>query len=67
MGMTLSSKCLAEGRRNALQDYQKSDGIQLFTLSPDNSHLMKSRKLSLSRCAKACSRNRKLNFTCRFV
>uniref|UniRef100_A0A669CWD4 Hepatocyte growth factor n=1 Tax=Oreochromis niloticus TaxID=8128 RepID=A0A669CWD4_ORENI len=31
----------------------------------DSSHLTKSRKLSLSKCAKACSRNKRLPFTCR--
>ncbi|KAM6936841.1 hepatocyte growth factor [Xenentodon cancila] len=55
----------SEGRRNALQDYQKSDGIQLVASSLDASHPTKSRKLSISKCAKACSRNRRLPFTCR--
>ncbi|XP_039881481.1 hepatocyte growth factor [Simochromis diagramma] len=54
----------SEGRRNALQDYQKTDSIQLMVHS-DSSHLTKSRKLSLSKCAKACSRNKRLPFTCR--
>ncbi|KAM9754817.1 hepatocyte growth factor isoform 1-T1 [Menidia menidia] len=55
----------SEGKRNALQDYQKSDGIQLVMLSSDATHLTKTKKMSLSRCAKACSRNRKIPFTCR--
>nr|XP_020468372.1 hepatocyte growth factor [Monopterus albus] len=58
------SSC-SEGRRNALQDYQRTDGIQLVVLSPDSSHLTKSRKLSMARCAKSCSRNKRIPFTCR--
>uniref|UniRef100_A0A672GQQ6 Hepatopoietin-A n=1 Tax=Salarias fasciatus TaxID=181472 RepID=A0A672GQQ6_SALFA len=50
-----------------LQDYQKTDSIQLVVTSPDASHLTKSRKLSVAKCAKACSRNKRLPFTCRFV
>ncbi|XP_071357039.1 hepatocyte growth factor isoform X1 [Trachinotus anak] len=57
--------CSAEGRRNALQDYQKTDGIRLVVVSPDASHLTKTRKLSMARCAKSCSRNKRLPFTCR--
>ncbi|XP_011474510.1 hepatocyte growth factor [Oryzias latipes] len=54
----------AEGKRNALQDYQKSEGIQL-TVAPGSAFLTKSRKLSISKCAKSCSRNRRLPFACR--
>eukprot|EP00064_Thunnus_orientalis_P001589 superscaffoldBa00000109_g1592 len=54
-----------EGRRNALQDYQKTDGVRLVVVSPDSSHLTKSRKLSVAKCAKACSRNKRVPFTCR--
>uniref|UniRef100_A0AAX7UIQ7 Hepatocyte growth factor n=1 Tax=Astatotilapia calliptera TaxID=8154 RepID=A0AAX7UIQ7_ASTCA len=62
--VTTFCNCVSEGRRNALQDYQKTDSIQLMVHS-DSSHLTKSRKLSLSKCAKACSRNKRLPFTCR--
>lgn len=64
--VTTFCNCVSEGRRNALQDYQKTDSIQLVVHS-DSSHLTKSRKLTLSKCAKACSRNKRLPFTCRFV
>ncbi|PWA14193.1 hypothetical protein CCH79_00012294, partial [Gambusia affinis] len=53
------------GRRNALQDYQKSEGTRLAVVSPDSSHLTKSRKLSLTKCAKTCSRGKRLPFNCR--
>uniref|UniRef100_A0A8C7XRA7 Hepatocyte growth factor n=1 Tax=Oryzias sinensis TaxID=183150 RepID=A0A8C7XRA7_9TELE len=56
--------CASEGKRNALQDYQKSEGIQL-TVAPGSAFLTKSRKLSISKCAKSCSRNRRLPFACR--
>ncbi|XP_008310126.1 hepatocyte growth factor [Cynoglossus semilaevis] len=55
----------AEGKRNALQDYQKRDGLRLMIVSPDPSLVTKSRKLSLAKCAKSCSRNKRLPFTCR--
>ncbi|XP_029910495.1 hepatocyte growth factor [Myripristis murdjan] len=55
----------SESRRNALQDYQRSDGVRLVVLSPDASHLTKSRKLTMAKCARACSRNKRLPFTCR--
>uniref|UniRef100_A0A665V264 Hepatocyte growth factor n=1 Tax=Echeneis naucrates TaxID=173247 RepID=A0A665V264_ECHNA len=54
----------SEGRRNALQDYQKADSVRLV-VSPGFSHLTKTRRLSLARCAKSCSRNKRLPFTCR--
>ncbi|XP_028305662.1 hepatocyte growth factor [Gouania willdenowi] len=62
-GLFIISCC--ESRRNALQDYQKTDGVQLTVGSPDSAHLTKSRKLSLVKCAKACSRNKRLPFICR--
>uniref|UniRef100_A0A3Q2SQT3 Kringle domain-containing protein n=1 Tax=Fundulus heteroclitus TaxID=8078 RepID=A0A3Q2SQT3_FUNHE len=65
--VTMFCVCALEGRRNALQDYQKSDGIQLVVVSPDSSLLTKSRKLSVTKCAKTCSRGKRLPFTCRFV
>uniref|UniRef100_A0A3Q2NRI0 Kringle domain-containing protein n=1 Tax=Fundulus heteroclitus TaxID=8078 RepID=A0A3Q2NRI0_FUNHE len=63
--VTMFCVCALEGRRNALQDYQKSDGIQLVVVSPDSSLLTKSRKLSVTKCAKTCSRGKRLPFTCR--
>ncbi|TKS73369.1 Hepatocyte growth factor Hepatopoietin-A [Collichthys lucidus] len=57
----------SEGRRNALQDYQKTEGVRLLVGSPDSSHLTKSKKVSMAKCARACSRNRRLPFTCRYV
>lgn len=65
--MDMLCHCVSEGRRNALQDYQKTDGVRLVVVSPDSSHLTKSKKLSMAKCAKACSRNRRLPFTCRYV
>lgn len=59
--------CVSEGKRNALQDYQKTEGIRLVVMTPDSSHLTKSKKVSMAKCAKACSRNRRLPFTCRYV
>uniref|UniRef100_A0A3Q0T1F7 Hepatocyte growth factor n=1 Tax=Amphilophus citrinellus TaxID=61819 RepID=A0A3Q0T1F7_AMPCI len=64
MVMTTLCNYVSEGRRNALQDYQKTDSIQLMVHS-NSSHLTKSKKMSLSKCAKACSRNKRLPFTCR--
>lgn len=58
---------VSEGRRNALQDYQKTEGMRLLVGSPDSSHLTKSKKVSMAKCARACSRNRRLPFTCRYV
>ena len=58
---------LSEAKRNALQDYQKSDGVRLVAAHPDSSHLTKSRKVSMAKCAKACSRSGRLPFTCRYV
>lgn len=57
---------LSEAKRNALQDYQKSDGVRLVAPPLDSSHLTKSKKVSMAKCAKACSRNRRLPFTCRY-
>ncbi|KAM6960582.1 hepatocyte growth factor [Aplochiton taeniatus] len=51
-------------KRNALQDYQKTQGIRLVAL-PGSALHTKSRKLNLAKCAKTCSRNRKLSFNCR--
>ncbi|XP_077453516.1 hepatocyte growth factor [Stigmatopora argus] len=63
--LTLTVLPYSESRRNALQDYQRTDGVRLVLLSPSPSHLTKSRKVNLSKCARTCSRNRKLPFTCR--
>ncbi len=41
--------------------------MRLVVTSPDSSHLTKSKKISMAKCAKACSRNRRLPFTCRYV
>lgn len=65
--MDMLCNCVSEGRRNALQDYQKAEGIRLVVMTPDSSHLTKSKKVSMAKCAKACSRNRRLPFTCRYV
>ncbi|XP_034032526.1 hepatocyte growth factor [Thalassophryne amazonica] len=54
----------SEERRNPLQDYQKSDGIRLVA-SSGSSHPTKNRKVSLVKCARTCSRNKRLPFTCR--
>lgn len=54
-----------EAKRNALQDYQRTDRTKLVVQSPDSSHLTKSRKLPMARCARACSRNKRLPFPCR--
>ncbi|XP_056138083.1 hepatocyte growth factor [Lampris incognitus] len=62
-GLFVLSFC--ESRRNALQDYQKSDGVRLAAVSPDPSHLSKSKKLSLAKCARGCSRNKRIPFPCR--
>lgn len=64
LGLFVISRC--ECRRNALQDYQKTDGVRLAPEPPDaSSYLTKVKKQSLSRCAKACSRNSRIPFTCR--
>ncbi|CDQ80402.1 unnamed protein product [Oncorhynchus mykiss] len=54
----------SECRRNALQDYKRSDGVRLVQL-PDSALHTKSRKLSIVKCARGCSRNKILLFTCR--
>ncbi|XP_056622680.1 hepatocyte growth factor [Triplophysa dalaica] len=54
----------SETKRHALQDYQKTNGVRLVTL-PDLSYMSKGRKMSVGKCARRCSRNRKLPFTCR--
>uniref|UniRef100_A0A7N6B7I9 Hepatocyte growth factor n=1 Tax=Anabas testudineus TaxID=64144 RepID=A0A7N6B7I9_ANATE len=59
--------CVSESRRNALQDYQKTDGTRLVIVVPESPYMTKSRKLSMARCAKSCSRNKRLPFTCRYV
>ncbi|KAK1785038.1 hypothetical protein P4O66_018462, partial [Electrophorus voltai] len=51
-------------KRHALQDYKKTDGVRLVA-PPDSSCMTKSKKMSLGKCARRCSRNRKLPFTCR--
>lgn len=56
---------MAESKRHALQDYQKTDGVRLVA-PPDSSYMMKSKKMSLGKCVRRCSRNRKLPFTCRY-
>ncbi|XP_068595517.1 hepatocyte growth factor [Brachionichthys hirsutus] len=53
----------SEGRRNALQDYQKNHSTQL--LFPDSFHRTRSKRVTLTKCAKVCSRNRILPFACR--
>uniref|UniRef100_A0A8D3D128 Hepatocyte growth factor n=1 Tax=Scophthalmus maximus TaxID=52904 RepID=A0A8D3D128_SCOMX len=58
--------CLCVDKRNALQDYQKTDGVRLVFLSPDSPPLTKTRKLPVARCARSCSRNKRLPFTCRY-
>ncbi|XP_058606468.1 hepatocyte growth factor isoform X1 [Onychostoma macrolepis] len=54
----------SETKRHALQDYQKTDAVHLVT-PPDVSYMSKGRKMSVGKCARRCSRNRKLQFTCR--
>ncbi|XP_062317721.1 hepatocyte growth factor [Osmerus eperlanus] len=54
-----------KSRRNALQDYQRSDDVLLVVLSGDPSFPTKTRKLSLVKCAKGCSRNKRMSFPCR--
>uniref|UniRef100_A0A674CC85 Hepatocyte growth factor n=1 Tax=Salmo trutta TaxID=8032 RepID=A0A674CC85_SALTR len=54
----------SECRRNALQDYQRSDSVRLLQL-PDSALQTISRKLSVVKCARSCSRNKRLLFTCR--
>ncbi|XP_056117364.1 hepatocyte growth factor [Rhinichthys klamathensis goyatoka] len=54
----------SETKRHALQDYQKTDAVRLAT-PPDVSYMSKGRKMSVGKCARRCSRNRKLQFTCR--
>lgn len=56
--------CVAESKRHALQDYQKTDGVRLHVLS--DSYTTKSRKMSLGKCVRRCNRSRKLPFTCRY-
>ncbi|RXN24706.1 hepatocyte growth factor-like protein [Labeo rohita] len=53
-----------ETKRHALQDYQKTDAVSLVA-PPDASYMSKGRKMSVGKCARRCSRNRKLQFTCR--
>ncbi|XP_064174550.1 hepatocyte growth factor-like isoform X1 [Anguilla rostrata] len=50
-------------KRNFLQDYQKTDGVRL--VRSNSSHLTKSRGLSVVRCARRCSRGKRMPFTCR--
>ncbi|XP_071004513.1 hepatocyte growth factor-like [Oncorhynchus clarkii lewisi] len=54
----------SECRRNALQDYQRSDSVRLVQL-PDSALQTISRKLSVVKCARGCSRSKRLLFTCR--
>ncbi|XP_057692146.1 hepatocyte growth factor [Corythoichthys intestinalis] len=63
--LALTVLSCSESRRNALQDYQRTDGVRLVLVTPSPSHLTKSRKVSLIKCARTCSRNKKLPFTCR--
>ncbi|KAJ8389988.1 hypothetical protein AAFF_G00111490 [Aldrovandia affinis] len=51
------------GKRNFLQDYQKSDGLSL--VRPNSSYLTKTRSISVARCARRCSRSKRMPFTCR--
>ncbi|KAB5574748.1 hypothetical protein PHYPO_G00212610 [Pangasianodon hypophthalmus] len=62
--LCLSVLLYSESKRHALQDYQKTDGVRLVA-PPDSSYMMKSKKMSLGKCVRRCSRNRKLPFTCR--
>uniref|UniRef100_A0AAR2INK0 Hepatopoietin-A n=1 Tax=Pygocentrus nattereri TaxID=42514 RepID=A0AAR2INK0_PYGNA len=59
-----SAVLIFKNKRHALQDYQKTDGARLVA-SPDSSFMTKSRKMSVGKCARRCSRSRKLPFTCR--
>ncbi|XP_048865389.1 hepatocyte growth factor-like [Brienomyrus brachyistius] len=61
--ISLTLVVYSDGRRHFLQDYQKSDGVRL--LRPDESYLTKSREVDVFRCARKCSRNKKLPFLCR--
>ncbi|XP_056454419.1 hepatocyte growth factor [Gadus chalcogrammus] len=56
--------CCCESRRNALQDYQTTDGVGLTGTPADPISLSK-RKMSVAKCAKACNRPKKFPFTCR--
>ncbi|TRZ01472.1 hypothetical protein DNTS_016344 [Danionella cerebrum] len=53
----------SETKRHALQDYQKTDAIRLVT-PPGEYYLSKGRKMSLGKCARRCTRSRKLQFIC---
>ncbi|XP_036373679.1 hepatocyte growth factor [Megalops cyprinoides] len=57
----------SESKRNFLQDYQKTDGVHLVPRLArlDGSYQNKSRVLSVVKCARRCSRNKKMRFTCR--
>ncbi|XP_028670728.1 hepatocyte growth factor [Erpetoichthys calabaricus] len=55
--------CSESLRRNALLDYEKSEGVTLKR--DDKSLLMKSKQLSLVKCARRCNRNKSLPFGCR--
>uniref|UniRef100_A0AAQ4PN21 Hepatocyte growth factor n=1 Tax=Gasterosteus aculeatus aculeatus TaxID=481459 RepID=A0AAQ4PN21_GASAC len=64
-GLFVVSFCEGKQNGNALQDYQKTDGVRLVVASPDSSLLTESKKRSLAKCAKACSRNKIIPFNCR--
>uniref|UniRef100_A0AAQ4NVY1 Hepatocyte growth factor n=1 Tax=Gasterosteus aculeatus aculeatus TaxID=481459 RepID=A0AAQ4NVY1_GASAC len=64
-GLFVVSFCEGKQNGNALQDYQKTDGVRLVVASPDSSLLTESKKRSLTKCAKACSRNKIIPFNCR--
>ncbi|KAG9335230.1 hypothetical protein JZ751_005586 [Albula glossodonta] len=50
-------------KRNFLQDYQKTDGVRL--LRANSSYLTRGRSLSVVKCARRCSRSKRMPFTCR--
>uniref|UniRef100_A0AAV2KWI9 Hepatocyte growth factor n=1 Tax=Knipowitschia caucasica TaxID=637954 RepID=A0AAV2KWI9_KNICA len=62
---TLLSHVSEKAKRNALQDYQRTDSIKLVVSSPVTANMTKSRKVPMARCARACSRNKRLPFNCR--
>ncbi|KAG7266238.1 hypothetical protein CRUP_019710 [Coryphaenoides rupestris] len=61
-GLIVVSCC--ESRRNALQDYQTTEGIGL-TAPPADPFRLSGCRTSRAKCAKACSRGRRFPFTCR--
>ncbi|KAJ3597059.1 hypothetical protein NHX12_003459 [Muraenolepis orangiensis] len=62
IGLFIMSCC--ESRRNALQDYQVTNGIGL-TGTPADPVRLSRRKTSVAKCAKACNRAKRFPFICR--